>query len=357
MKRSLRHLVTAAALTLVTPAMAEQPWERVNLSLATEHIAPRYAQLADSSSELQQRLHSLCEHRDATRLNAARESFHTTMSAWQGIQHIRFGPVELFLRHHRMQHWPDKHGTGPKQLRRMLLTRNREELKPDNFRHLSVAVQGLNTLERLLFEPDTEITAFRTGDQASYHCRLAAAIGQNIALMGKGLSEAWHGDYLQTVKTAATGNDYFSNAKELSGKLLNNLYTELQAVVDQKLLRPMGESAQQARPRRAESWRSRRSLQNIEANLTAAEEMYRIGFAPLLADNSELAGRIDSTFARAVALCRKNEESLYDSAADPELRPALQRLLSAVSELKRLIGGELPSAIDLPLGFNALDGD
>jgi hypothetical protein len=85
--------------------------------------------------------------------------------------------------------------------------------------------------------------------------------------------------------------------------------------------------------------------------------MYEVGFAPLLVDTPALAKKIDTAFDTSITLAKENQYSLYDSAADPKRRVALEQLLEEIRELKRLVGTELPQALDLPLGFNSLDGD
>lgn len=96
---------------------------------------------------------------------------------------------------------------------------------------------------------------------------------------------------------------------------------------------------------------------HIALNLAACHEMYRIGFAPLLIHAPQLDGKIETAFAHAIELAHGSEHTLYDSVGDPERRAALDRLLGQADELRRLVGGELPRAIDLPIGFNSLDGD
>ncbi len=350
-------LTALALLCACTASWGAEPWADTNLAITDRHILPRYQLLAEAGSALEQKVHALCQEPNERTLNGAREGFHQAMDAWQGIQHIRFGPVELFLRHSRYELWPDKHSTGDKQMRKLLAVEDEAALKADNFRHTSVAVQGLSALERLLFTRTAEPKAFGLSGEPSYRCHLAEAIGGNVAEMGQDLVNDWRENYRNEILTAETGNDSFEASQEVSAKLLNNLHTQLQAIVDQKLLRPMAEDAASAKPRRAESWRSRRSLRNIALNLEATREMYRVGFAPLLRDEPELAKRIDTAFGASIRLARESKHALYDSAAELQRRVALERLLEQTRELKRLVGNELPQALDLPLGFNSLDGD
>ena len=234
-KRSLSAL---ALLCACTASWGADRWTDINLAITDRHILPRYQQLAVAGSALEQQVHALCQEPNADTLNGAREGFHQAMDAWQGIQHIRFGPVELFLRHSRYELWPDKHSTGDKQIRKLLAAEDTVLLKADNFRHASVAIQGLSALERLLFAQSAEPQAFGHPGEPSYRCRLAEAIGVNVAEMGRGLVSDWREGYRNEILTAEAGNDSFEASQEVSAKLLNNLHTQLQAIVDQKLLRP-----------------------------------------------------------------------------------------------------------------------
>ena len=333
------------------PASATPDWSRSNLAAVDEHMVPRYQRLAEATVELKGRVKGLCEAPDDRGLDRAREGFHTSMDAWQGIQHIRFGPVEMYLRHHRFQLWPDKHNTGSKQLRGLLAEEQPAVLEPERFRSLSVAVQGLSVLERLLFAEQVDGAAF-----AGYRCRLAGAVAANLAAMAEGIVAQWP-TWRRTIETAEGGNDEFDSDREVAARLLNNLHTQLQAVVELKLARPLGKPGAKAKPRRAESWRSRRSLRNIAINLEAVEALYRNVFAPRLAPDDDVDRAITAAFTEARAAAVAIDRPLYDIVRDADYRPALERLRTSAAHLRRTVAERLPPAIDIPLGFNSLDGD
>jgi hypothetical protein len=361
-KNLLTHLMLTALLLASCGALAGGNLQQLNLTLVDRHLLPRYQQLADAAMALQRQADTFCRAPDERGLAALHTRFHQTMDAWMGIQHIRFGTVTLFLRYNRFEMWPDKHNTGSKQLRRMLAAQDLGELAPDRFPYGSVAVQGLSALERLLFNDKPLPEAFGSADRPSYRCRLVQAIGANLARMSEGILADWsEGEtpYREVIRSAEQGNDYFESSDEVATDFLNNLYTQLQAIVDQKLRRPLGDSAARAAPQRAESWRSRRSLRNIEINLEALQDMYLSGFQPMLADKQAagLDRRIVAAFEAARAAARAIDRPLYEIAADETQRPALDRLLARCSDLKRLIGDPLPKALGIPLGFNSLDGD
>ena len=73
--------------------------------------------------------------------------------------------------------------------------------------------------------------------------------------------------------TAAAGNDAYFAAEDASGDLLKSLHTALQGVIALKLEAPLG-ALEEAKPRRAENWRSELSLAGIRANLETADALY-----------------------------------------------------------------------------------
>ena len=355
--RYLLTLLLLPALVSAAPTL-----QQANLTVVDDHLVPRYQTLMQASDALHQETRRFCTAPDAAGLEVIQQDFRDTMDAWMGIQHIRFGPAELFLRHHRFQYWPDKHNTGSKQLRKLLASEDMAVLSEDRFRETSVAVQGLSTLERLLFTDKPVNELFGSTDAPSYRCLLVEAISANLAMMASGMVTDWtRGDapYREVIADAEQGNDYYETSKEVTARLLNNFHTQLQVIVDQKLLRPLSTTAEKAKPRRAEAWRSHRSLDNIITNLEALQELYLTGFAPMLQDpqQRELDQQIRNGFKEALAAARAIDQPLYTIAADAQHRPQLQQLIDSNRQLKRIVGTQLPGALGLTLGFNSLDGD
>lgn len=351
-------LLTGALLGMLLSANSKSAgldWQAVNQVIMDRHLLPRYERLAQSSRVLSQQATQFCKKPDSQALGQLRDAYHGAMDDWMGIQHMRFGPVEMYLRYNRFQIWPDKHGTSAKQLRRLLAEEDREIFAPDRFPHTSVAIQGFTSLERLLYPAKLEWDQFGSDNTASYRCELVIAIAGNIAQMSSGLVEDWRpGDvaYRDLVLGAEQGNDYFENSEEVSSRLLNNLHTQLQAIVDNKLLRPM----KGFKLRRAESWRSHRSLRNILLNLKATEELYQIGFSAAVADKA-LDTEIRTGFDKAIESAEGIKVPLYAIKKDSVEHESVQQLIDNSRALKRLIATQLPKAVGLSLGFNSLDGD
>ena len=347
-------------------------WHDTNVTIIERHVVPGYRKLASATVELDRQGRAFCMSPSAAGLKDLRQGYHRAMDAWMANQHIRFGPVEMFMRYHRYQLWPDKHNTGAKHMRRMLAEKDSQRLQPDNFRHASVALQGFTALERVLFRKnnkDKELSVFGSHDKPGYDCQVVMAISHNLATMSEELVKEWSGKRTPFQKMFNTdersminakGEDSLSTSREVAARFLNQLHTQLEAIVDMKLGRPLDTSAAKAKPRRAESWRSRRSLQNIVLNLQASASFYVTGFSSRVSrekDGAEIDRRIRQGFSRAIAQAKAIKQPMYEIVRDPTQRPQLEQLRQTIRELKGLMSGNLSQILNLPQAFNSLDGD
>jgi predicted lipoprotein len=327
-----------------------------NQAMVEQGIIPGYRKLADATEALDAAAKGFCDKPDQAGLDTFSAGYQETMDAWQAIRYVRFGPVELFLRHHRFQTWPDRRNSVGKQIGVLIEKADPKVDDPERFARASVAVQGLSALERLLFSPDVSPETFRN----AYRCRLLQAISGNLRQMSADVLAAWSGgdaSYRDILIHPGPDNPVFESDQEVAGELLNGLYTALTEMEELKLGRPMGEGARKTRPRRAESWRSGRSLRNLRINLAAVRALYREGFSNPVHD-AALGRRVDNAFESAAkALADLPGDGLAPLLESDEGWQRLQQARAALTELRRLIATELAPALDLALGFNSLDGD
>ena len=94
---------------------------------------------------------ALCAAPSQQALDAARQSFGETVDAWSAIEIIRFGPVTEENRLERMLFWPDRKGTGLKQVQAALAAKDATATDAGSLASKSVAMQGLGALEFVLF--------------------------------------------------------------------------------------------------------------------------------------------------------------------------------------------------------------
>ena len=343
-------------------------YQRINAGIAISHVTPRYRKLAAATRALENKANEFCERRNSETLTVLRAAFHQTMDAWQGIQHIRFGPVEEQNRYHRIQFWPDKRNMIGRHLSRLLAKADTGALTPHRFRATSVAVQGLPALERLLFVDTHVQPVMANGGEASFRCALVEAIAGNLAVIGASIHAEWThpgAGYLNAIENTGPDSPVYRNAREAALDLHGAFATMLQVVAELKLQGPLGQNAARSKPRRSESWRSERSLRNVVVNLEAALALYAGeseggGFREALraADPEDaLHTRIYEPLRNAIDLLRQVPLPLYKAVKDPAGRTKLQLAVTQLQFLLHTVRNEFAGTLKLGLGFNALDGD
>ncbi len=329
-------------------------WTTSNLAVVDEFAIPAYQQLKKSSNDLVKSSDAFCNNVNKASFAEIKKQFHQTMDSWQSIQILRTGPADNFMRAFRLEMWPDRSNAAAKHLRKLQQDAKPESLEAKKFSRASTAVQGLSALERLLYAKDINKTAFQTDGKANFKCQLVQAISLNVQTISTDLLKAWQTNYRDMIAKPSKDNDAFETDKEVAAQFLNNLHTQLQAIIDQKINRPI--DGDKFRLTRAESWRSQRSLRNIALNLAASKQLYQTGFIAHIADK-KLRKKQLALFETAIELSKDKALNLPLKEAYEQHTAKLQQWITSIKALKTSIATELPTSIGIHLGFNSLDGD
>jgi predicted lipoprotein len=314
-------------------------------ALAEQYIIPGYQQLAMHTDTLRHTAKTYCESPSATSAAHIQQGYIDAFLAWQSIQHIRFGPIQYLMREHRFQLWPDKRSTVSKHLAQLL---NEPETASLNIAKKSVAVQGFSALEQLLFpQPRLET------------CRVINAISINLHQMANATIADWitgEAPFQQWFTQPNENNPLYATETELAGEILNNLHTQFEILITQKLARPLGKNQKKARSKRAEGWRSGTSITALRRNIQACQTLYQHTFARELGDQP-IAQQINDQFTQAIKLTETLRLPLDQAVKNPQERPKLIQLQTKLQQLHQLIKQEMATILNLSLGFNNLDGD
>lgn len=359
--RVIASVVTVLLLLATHPGNAAKEtgvYAGLNKAAIEKHILPRYDALVTATVGLNEAAKAFCAAPGKKPISELQTAFGQTMDAWQDIQHVRFGPIDWFFRSQRVAFWPDPRNTIGKQMAELLSKHQSGSVEPELLAKDSVATQGLPALERLIFGDDAG--KLKSGPDAAYRCRYVEAIAINLAQMAKETRAAWRegGDKA----FAAVMQDYskpdapYREPQEATLELFKALYLAVELAADHKLARPLGATQKDARPRLAESWRSERSLRNIQRNLAAAQDLYLNSFSAAVSDKAADAAIRDG-FASSVTAASALKQPLETAVQDAGARRQAEALATELLALKKLLGDRLPPALDIPVGFNALDGD
>lgn len=355
--------IVAVASAGSTAARAAPDLERLNRVLTDQVVVPTYERMADDMVALSEAMAAFCAAPDERTLAASWAAFGNGMEAWQRAQVFTFGPIIRDGRAERIEFWPDKNGTRSRQLAQALAAEDPALLAPGGLAGKSVALQNLVSLEQLLDEQGAVIAADQNDEAAGYACGLAAAIAGYQVGLAQDILDGWTepGGYRDAMVTAAQGNSHYGSAAEAAAEFLRSLIFALEKIAEMKLERPLGDSLAQARPKRAESWRSGRSLKNIEANLETVSALYEVpgglGDQVRASGADDLDGRLRLDLAAARRIAQELEMPLSQAVADEAARARLEDLEERLEELHRALSSDVARELDLPVGFNAMDGD
>lgn len=346
MIRILFAFVIAALAAL--PARAEDAQTKIALRVIDDYLMPRYQAFETATFNEQAAWVKFCKSPAGGGKGPLLDAFNKTSDAWQAVDHIRTGPVSLFLRAERINYWPEMRNATAKGLAALLTSDDPKALEMETFSQGSVAVQGLPALERLLYT-DVDLTSPRA-------CAIGEAITENLANVAHEIVASWSApngprNALAEGKTVTGG---FADGAEASRLLLTDLMTSFQRMLDMKLLAVLGTDADGAKPKAVENWRSGRAKRNLVIDLQSTDAMIAV-FAKDLDSQSlvPLQKAMDEAKADFAAL----PDDLGNAAADAGQRPLLEKAANAVKAARDLSRAILPPKLNIVLGFNALDGD
>lgn len=342
----------------------EADYARVNAAIADGHVIPRYERFDAAAAAFEESTRAFCGGAAPRHLAPVRAAYHAAMDAWMGIEHIRMGPIGAKNRRYRIEFWPDRNGLAAKHLKLLLATPDESLATPDRLASARVSIQGFPAVEFMLFDTGAaeRLVSANPGD---YACRLLTAITGNLARIAQHLSAEWRGGakpFAGEIRSPGPEGAIFDKHRSVTADFVEALHFALQGVAHLKVARPLGDSVDRARPRRCESWRSRRSLRNVVVNLEALRALYEgeagDGLKTLMTeDQRELADLLSKAFRQTMATARSVDRPFSEALTDPTVRPTLERLATQLRALSQLIGDRLGIALGTPLGFNEKDGD
>lgn len=353
-------LLSTSLMLMIAPQLQAAPndsqWQAFSRAAVNHHIVPRYQDLKNSSADMAQSVEQFCQQPDAAQLGKVRQQFHNTMDAWQAVQHIQFGPVEILMRNFSLQFWPDKKNLGAKQLNKLLKEEDPASLGNERFRAASVAIKGLPAMERLLFADDT----LEQYQSHPFRCEVTGTVARYIAGMGRDIDHEWQ-QYAQEFQQI-DGEGYYEDTTEAVTDLLKAMVEPVEVIRDMKILRPLGKAEDRAKPRRSESWRSGRSLQNMVINVEALHDLYRTGgenspYGLLKQQgNTAMAEQIEQRFMRINVLLKSIPAPLYTALKKPEHYKQLQEISRELKAQTVALEAAM-KPLNIQLGFNSRDGD
>lgn len=321
-------------------------------------IRPGYRRFTEEAATMEKSMAMLCEAPSTeSRLNA-RSTFGDLVEAWSRIEIVRVGPVLDDNRFERILFFPDRKGTGLKQVQAALAKPDPSVTSIETLKGKSVAMQGLGALEFVLFGTGSETLATAEGH---YRCQYGTAIAANLERLGSELSAAWDAPngVAAAWKTPGPDNPLYRDEAEAAKELLGVLVHAAETIRDQRIEHFYKGDPKKALPRQAIYWRSGNTFRSITANIEGLRDLLDTsGMAELLAEDNRSV--VSSTDFVARSLSRVSADIKPDVAQvfeDPAQIAKLDFLLLNSRDLILRLNNDLGGGIGLAAGFSFSDGD
>ena len=367
--RFFKHLALFSTLLLPMPAMAQETAPTVGtLDVAQvpsvmaravdDFIRPGYRHFTERATAMQGSMQTLCGTPSSETLDGAHKAFGDVVEAWSRIEIVRVGPVIEGNRFERILFFPDRKGTGLKQVQAALAKPDPSVTSVETLKVKSVAMQGLGALEFVLFGTGSEILETSEG---SYRCQYGTAIAANLERLGSELTAAWDAPdgVAAAWKTPGPDNPLYRDEAEAAKELLGVLVHAAETIRDQRIEQFYKGDPKKALPRQAIYWRSGNTFRSITANIEGLRDLLDTsGMVDLLAEDNRSV--VSSTDFVARSLSRVSADIKPDVAAvfeDPAQIAKLDFLLLNSRDLILRLNNDLGGGIGLAAGFSFSDGD
>ncbi|EKF60424.1 hypothetical protein QWE_05143 [Agrobacterium albertimagni AOL15] len=367
--RFLTHLALLSAVLLPLPVLAQETAPTVGTldvvkvpsvmaRAVDDFIRPGYRRFTEQATAMQGAMQTLCGAPSAETLDGAHNAFGNLVEAWSRIEIVRVGPVLDDNRFERILFFPDRKGTGLKQVQAALAKPDTTVTSVETLKGKSVAMQGLGALEFVLFGTDSETLATNEG---SYRCQYGTAIAANLERLGSELTAAWDAPdgVAAAWKTPGPNNPLYRDEAEAAKELLGVLVHAADTIRDQRIEQFYKGDPKKALPRQAIYWRSGNTFRSITANIEGLRDLLDTsGMVELLAEGNRSV--VSSTDFVARSLSRVSADIKPDVAAvfeDPAQIAKLDFLLLNSRDLILRLNNDLGGGIGLAAGFSFSDGD
>ncbi len=343
----------------IIPIATDADFARMVKQTVDGYTVPAYRELQSRARDLVAEVEGYCAAPSDETREELRGAFADMLRAWAGVDFFHFGPIAQDGRYERFAYWPDVHGTGARQLRRVLASGDAKLLEPGALASQSAAVQGLPALETLLFQGDSALLSEAAPDV--FRCALSEAIAKNLETIATGAVAGWEGEkgWTALIENPGEDNPVYRTHAEAATEILKAVLTALEQMRDQSLLPAVGATPEDAKASLAPYSRSGDTMIYLRAGSAALQRLIdAFGFLDIMPDDQKgYASSVRFEFSNLDRALDGAGTDIEAALADPEGRSKLIYATIVLASLRDLVQKHIAVAVGLSPGFNSLDGD
>jgi len=343
--------------TSVPPELTEQIVTSIMTRAVDDVIRPGYRAFQASAGKLADSTATFCKAPSEASRKDLDEAFRQAVTDWGRIEIVRIGPVIDDNRFERILFYPDRKGTGLKQVQAVLQKQEEKDTDATTMAGKSVAIQGFGALEFVLYGTGAETLM---DQRDGFRCRYGAAIATHIATTAGQLVTAWDAPdgVQQDWKHPGPQNPVFRTGREAITGLLGILVHGAEAVRDQRI-ETFYRNGGTARPKSAVFWRSGNTWTSIGANIEGLQTLFDTsGMRELVDPNvASVNGNIDFVLKALSRITPTIDPDMEKAVSTPQEQQKINFVLVNTRDLIVSLDGGYGGAIGLGSGFSFADGD
>lgn len=362
---ALTILICVANAHLAGAQTAPVDHKRIAREALANHIRPSYAELTGAFDSLRSETESFCLVPGKTGPDKLRKTFADAVRAWGRIAHIQFGPVRENNRYERIWFWPDRKGIAHRQVANAIRNQPKGYDDAKTLGEKSIAVQGLGAFEQILYGPEIEALKGESG-QTAFLCRYLQAIAGNLARIASAIETGWSDqNYGRIWLNPGPDNPSYLKDQETTFALAKAFMNGVERVRDVELARPLGVT-QGRRILSGPFAGSKLSMVFIAARIEGLRALFvKSGLSRGLQQAAEVSeSRTAKGDLRQILFELKLAEKRATELAEiPGLlgneseRGKAIPLGFPLKSIQQMSARALGDLTDMPVGFNASDGD
>ena len=324
-----------------------------------KHIRPGFSLLTAAFSKLQKATAS-CADKPKFRYSRLMPAFRQAVLAWGRVAHLNIGPLAEENRYDRNFFWLDRKGIARRQVARALRDAPPDYREAGKLGEMSIGVQGLPALEQLIVTPP------EPGEDSAFKCSYAQAIAGNLVNIAHASEAAWSagGIWSERWLTAGPGNPTYIAPPETPYVLIRAYLDNIERVRDVEVMRPLG-LAVRGRDLPGPFARSDLTMAFIAARIAGLRSLIEDGG---LAQETTRTAKARGSPEAEQAIKQVKFELGFLARLSTKLAKVREFFESPQRDEAIALGFPLKSArllaekafgltTDLPMGFNASDGD
>ncbi len=258
----------------------------------------------------------------------------------------------------RVLFWPDRKGTGLKQVQAALAAKDAtaadaRATRRQERRHAGARRAGIRAFRNRFGSAGNAAIAYR--------CSYGAAISGNLDTIAADLEAAWAAPdgFAKIWASPSADNPLYRDGTEAVTELMDVFVTGTELVRDVRLGGFLGKEAKDDKPRQALFWRSGKTVDALAGNLAGMKALLEASklAGALPADQAWMGKEALFEFCNAANAAAGAEGPIADVLADPDKRAKLAYFGLVTSSLSNIFGTQMSGALGLTAGFSSLDGD